>query len=64
MDEQPRFIGFDISADIQDIYNKLNHLKELLTNNNNCHCCILGLTKCQKCQHIIFARIKLRLTEM
>ena len=38
---------------ILEIYNKINHLKELLTKNDNCHCCILELMKCQNCKHII-----------
>jgi hypothetical protein len=53
MDELPSFIQKDIRTDIQDIYNKLNHLKELLQNNENCHCCILELKKCENCKHII-----------
>ena len=53
MEELPSFIQKDIRDDIRDIYDKLNHLKELLTKNENCHCCILELIRCRTCNDII-----------
>ena len=46
MDELPSFIQ-------KDIYDKINHIKELLTKNIFCKCSILELIKCKNCKHII-----------
>jgi hypothetical protein len=53
MEELPSFIQKDIRDDIRDIYNKINHLKELLRKKDNCHCCILELIRCRTCNDII-----------
>lgn len=46
----------NINANIVDIYNKLDHLKKLIKNNNNCDCCIFELINCQNCKHIICSK--------
>jgi hypothetical protein len=46
----------DIRTNITDIYNKINYLKKLVTNNDNCDCCILELIKCQNCKNIICSK--------